>query len=248
MEEIFVLFGTGFLAGGLNAAAGGGSFITLPALVFTGVPSVEANISSTAALFPGSIASAITLKKNIDAFSAISLKIMVIITLAGGLIGAMLLLFTPTKSFNIFIPWLLLSGSIAFAFGKKAGELLRKNFRMGTNRLIFLQFLLGVYGGYFGGAVGIMMMAMWNLCGVSDIKMINANKNLLVAAANTVAVLLFIFAGKIWWSQTLIMMAGTIMGGYIMARSIKKINPDYLRTAIILFNFIITAVFFLKTY
>lgn len=248
MEGIFILLITGLVAGALNAAAGGGSFITMPAMVYAGLPALEANTSSTAALFPGTLASAIALKKDIRPIATISLKNMILITLIGGCIGAVLILITPTKSFNILIPWLLLTGSIAFAFGRKLGELLRKKFYIGTAVLVICQFLLGLYGGYFGGAVGIMMMAVWHLFGVNDIKIINANKTLFVAVANTIAVILFIVAGKICWSQTLIMMTGTVVGGYFGAKYIRKINPYYLRTAIIVVNFVITALFFFNAY
>lgn len=248
MQDVLLLLLTGLVAGAMNAAAGGGSFITLPAMVYTGIPTLEANTSSTAALFPGSMASAIALKEDIRPIASITVKILILITLAGGFIGAVLLLFTPTKNFNILVPWLLLSGSTAFAFGKKIGELLRKKFRISRTVLILSQFLLGMYGGYFGGAVGIMMMAVWNLFGVNDIRVINANKTLFVAVANAIAVVLFIVAGKIWWTQTLITMFGTVIGGYIGAKYLRKINPNNLRMLIIIINFIITTVFFLKNY
>lgn len=248
MEQVIILFMTGLIAGALNAAAGGGSFITMPVMVYTGIPALEANASSTVALFPGSLASAVAFKKEIRAIEGISLRYMILVTLIGGCLGALLLLFTPSKSFNVLVPWLLLIGTIAFAFGKQAGEVLRKKFQIGTRLVIFSQLLLGIYGGYFGGAVGIMMMAVWSLFGMTNIQVINANKTLLVAVANTIAVILFIIAGKIWWTETLIMMAGTVLGGYACARYVRKINPKLLRTAISIFNFIITALFFIRAY
>ena len=248
MEQTLILFATGLTAGALNAAAGGGSFITMPVMIYTGIPALEANASSTVALFPGSIASAVALKKEIQPIENISLRSMLLVTLLGGCIGALLLLFTPSKSFNVLVPWLLLIGTIAFAFGKQAGEILRKKFQIGTRLVIISQLLLGIYGGYFGGAAGIMMMAVWSLFGMKNIQVINANKTLLVAVANTIAVIVFIVAGKIYWTETLIMMAGTVVGGYGGARYVRKINPKVLRTAISIFNFIITALFFIKTY
>nr|WP_068891034.1 sulfite exporter TauE/SafE family protein [Pedobacter panaciterrae] len=248
MEHAVILLVTGLIAGALNAAAGGGSFITMPVLVYTGVPALEANASSTVALFPGSLASAVAFRKEIQPFANIPIRTMIFLTLAGGCTGALLLLFTPAKSFNILVPWLLLTGTLAFAFGKRAGEILRRKFQISSSLVLFSQFLLGIYGGYFGGAVGIMMMAVWSLFGLSDIKVVNANKTLLVGVANTIAVILFILAGKIWWPETICMMAGTISGGYFGARYTRKINPRLLRVGITVFNFIITALFFIRVY
>lgn len=243
-----MLFFIGLIAGALNAAAGGGSFITFPALIYAGVPPIQANASSTVALFPGSLASAWKFKEYIQRFPNISIKMMIALTLLGGFAGGLLLLYTPSKGFNFVVPWLLLTGSLAFAFGRQAGNWLRKKINIGPGLVLGAQFLLGVYGGYFGGAVGIMMMAVWSLFGLSDIRVINANKTLFTGIANAAAVILFITAGKIYWPETLTMMTATILGGYFGAHFTKKLNPIMLRNGIVIFNFIITSVFFIKTY
>ncbi|WP_292011077.1 sulfite exporter TauE/SafE family protein [Chryseobacterium sp.] len=248
MESFILLFAIGLLAGAINAAAGGGSFITFPALIYAGVPPIQANASSTVALFPGSLASAWKFRKYIQPFPNISIKIMAVLTLAGGLTGGLLLLYTPSAGFNIVVPWLLLIGSLAFAFGRQAGNLLRKRMQIGPWLVLSAQFLLGIYGGYFGGAVGIMMMAVWSLFGLSDIKVINANKTLFTGLANAVAVIIFIVAGKVYWAETSTMMVATILGGYFGAHFTQKLDPVKLRKGIIFFNFIITAIFFIKTY
>jgi uncharacterized membrane protein YfcA len=183
-----LLSGAGLLAGAMNAAAGGGSFVTLPALVAVGVPPVEANASSTVALFPGSLASALAYRDDLTPLGGLPLRTLIPVSLAGGLVGALLLLVTPARSFEAIIPWLLLAGSLAFAFGGHAGAALRRVVRIGPPTLLACQFLLGVYGGYFGGAVGIMMMAAWGLFGVSDVRAMNATKVVLVGATNAVAV------------------------------------------------------------
>src|SRR4051794_31496011 len=152
----------------MNAAAGGGSFVTLPAMVAVGVPPVEANTSSTVALFPGGLASAVAYRDDLTPLGGLPLRPLAPVTLAGGLAGALLLLLTPAGAFDRIVPWLLLAGSLAFAFGGRAGAALRRVVRIGPPALLACQFLLGVYGGYFGGAVGIMMMAAWGLFGVSD--------------------------------------------------------------------------------
>ncbi|WBV56725.1 sulfite exporter TauE/SafE family protein [Chryseobacterium daecheongense] len=248
MENYILLFFIGLLAGAINAAAGGGSFITFPALVYAGVPPIQANASSTVALFPGSLASAWKFREYIKPFPAISIVAMIILTLLGGCAGGLLLLYTPSSGFNLVVPWLLLLGSMAFAFGRQAGNWLRKKMHIGAGLVLGAQFLLGIYGGYFGGAVGIMMMAVWALFGLSDIKVINANKTLFTGIANAVAVVLFIFAGKVYWPETCTMMVATISGGYFGAHFTKKLDPVKLRTGIVILNFFITAVFFIKTY
>ncbi len=248
MEHLFLVLGAGLLAGAMNAVAGGGSFITFPALVYAGVPPILANTSSTVAWFPASLTSAWGYREYVRPFPGVSLWGMLIVTLLGGGLGAALLLVTPPAGFKVIVPWLLLTGSVAFAFGKKAGNVLRSYFRIGATLLLACQFLLGIYGGYFGGAVGIMMMAVWSMLGFSDIRITNANKNLFVGVANSIAVLIFIGVGKVAWTETLVMLAATISGGYLGARYSKKMDPAKLRLGIIIFNFVITAVFFIRTY
>jgi len=222
MESFILLFVIGLLAGALNAAAGGGSFITFPAFVYAGVPPIAANASSTVALFPGSLASAWKFKEFIRPFPGVPMPGMIALTLLGGGTGALLLLYTSSASFNLIVPWLLLLGSVAFAFGKQAGNWLRQRVHIGPVLVLSGQFLLGIYGGYFGGAVGIMMMAVWALFGLSDIFVINANKTLYVGIANAVAVILFILAGKVYWPETCVMMIATILGGDILGRIIRS--------------------------
>lgn len=248
MGDYLLIFCAGFVAGALNAAAGGGSFITFPALVYAGVSPIQANASSTVALFPASLTSAWEFRKYIQPFSGVSLASMMILTFLGGGVGALLLLFTTSDSFNNLVPWLLLIGSLAFAFGKHVGSWLRKRIHIGPWLVLFCQFLLGIYGGYFGGAVGIMMMSVWALFGLSDIKVINANKTLFVGVANAIAIIMFIVAGKVSWLPTSVMLVATIAGGYLGAFYTKRIDPVKLRKGIIVFNFLITTVFFVRAY
>src|SRR3954447_7220158 len=121
MDALVILFGAGLLAGAMNAAAGGGSFVTIPAMVFVGLPSVTANVSSTVALLPGTLASAWAWRRDFRSFEGISLRTMVLISLAGGLVGAWLLLATSERAFDALLPWLLLTGTLAFALGRQLG-------------------------------------------------------------------------------------------------------------------------------
>jgi uncharacterized membrane protein YfcA len=243
-----LLFGAGLLAGAMNAAAGGGSFVTFPALISAGVPSVIANATSTVALFPGSFASAYAFRQDFKRFEAVSLPTMLAVSLAGGMAGALLLIFSPASIFDGLVPWLLLFGALAFAFGRQAGVVLRRVIRLGRTSLLVAQFLLGVYGGYFGGAVGIMMMAAWSIFGMSDIRAMAAARTLLTGSLNAVAVVCFVAAGLVWWPQALLMMVAGVAGGYAGARIARRVDPDRLRAAITVFNFVITAAVFYRAY
>lgn len=248
MTSLILLFFAGLVAGAMNAVAGGGSFVTFPALIYAGVPSVAANASSTVALLPGSIASAWKLRTLIKPFPYVHMGVMVGVTLLGGCTGALLLLYTPAAGFDALVPWLLLTGSLAFAFGRQFGDWLRRFVRIGPVLMISGQFVLGIYGGYFGGAVGIMMMAFWMLCGLSDIRMVNANKTLFVGIANSIAVVLFICYGKVVWLPTCVMMVATVIGGYSGAVLTRVVSAGTLRVGIVCLNFGITIAFFIKTY
>src|SRR5712671_93461 len=244
MHGILIIFLAGLLAGAMNAIAGGGSFISVPALIYVGIPSVSANMSSTVALYPGSITSAWAYRGNFQTILNVSVKALFATTLAGGFAGALLLLLTPSSSFDRILPWLLLLGSLAFAFGPWIGKRLQRHWRPNTAFLLSVQFLLGIYGGYFGGAVGIMMIAVWSVIGLTDIRRMNAIKVVLVAAANTIAVLCFAFAGSIAWRQTLVMLLAAAVGGYLGARIALRLSRSQIRIGISVINFLITAVFF----
>src|SRR6476619_6042786 len=229
MHGILIVFLAGLIAGAMNAAAGGGSFISVPALIYVGIPSVSANMSSTIALYPGSLTSAWAYRGSFQAILNVSVRSMFLATLAGGFAGA---------------PLLLLLGSLAFALGPWLGRRLRQHYQPNTAFLIAAQFLLGVYGGYFGGAVGIMMMAVWSVLGLVDIRAMNAVKVVLVAAANTIAVLCFAFAGSVAWRETLIMLVAAGLGGYAGAHATLRLSGPQIRVGISIINFLITAAFF----
>lgn len=238
----------GALGGAMNALAGGGSFVTLPALIAAGVPPVQANASSTVALYPGGLASAWAYRDGTSAVGAVPMRALLAATLAGGLAGAVLLLRTSSAAFTVVLPWLLLAASLALAFGRRIGEVLRARRRIHGRAVLAVQCLLGVYGGYFGGAVGIMMMAVWGLLDGRDFKRLNAPRTLLVSAANTVAVLAFILAGAVRWPETLAMLAGATLGGYGGARLGRRASPGVVRGLTLLATACITLLFFLKTY
>jgi uncharacterized membrane protein YfcA len=243
-----MLFGAGLLAGAMNALAGGGSFVTLPALIAAGVPSVQANASSTVALWPGSAASAWTYYQGVRPVCGVGWRGLLWVTLAGGLAGSLLLLWTPSRAFDVILPWLLLFATLALAFARRLGALLRGRLAGRAGPVLAAQFALGVYGGYFGGAVGLMMVAVWAVLGESDIKALNAPRTFLVTSANTVAVVAFAIAGAVYWPQTLVMLAGGLLGGIGGARLGRLVSPGVARVMTIAWTSAITAVFFARAY
>ncbi len=248
MDSTLILFVAGLLAGAMNAAAGGGSFVSIPAMIFVGLPSVTANASSTVALLPGTLASAWAWRQEFRSLKGIPLRTLISISLGGGLVGAVLLLVTPQRAFDALLPWLLLTGTIAFAFGGQLGAALRRRVRIGAGAVLGAQVLLSIYAGYFGGGVGIMMMAVWSLLGEIDIKAMSAGRTLLVSAANTVAVLCFAIAGPVRWPEAAIMLVGSIIGGYVGARVARRIPGPWLRRFVIVFSAVMTAVFFWRAW
>src|SRR4029077_18982620 len=149
MGSYFLLIAAALGAGLMNSVAGGGSFLTFPALVFTGVPSIVANATSTVSLFPGALASAWAYRHDFKGLERIPLKPALIVSIAGGVVGALLLLFTSQRTFDIIIPWLMLAATVVFALGPRVMKQLRRQSWMGTRTLIAFQFLAGIYGGYF---------------------------------------------------------------------------------------------------
>lgn len=243
-----MLAAAGFVAGAMNALTGGGSFVSLPALIAVGLPSVAANASSTVALYPGGVASAWVYRDGLTRVEGLPIVPSLIATLLGGLAGALLLLWTPSSVFDRVLPWLLLAATIMLTLGPRLGAALRARFVAGPAVVWAIQFLLGVYGGYFGGAVGLMMLAAWSLLTTADIKLLNPTRMLLVTAANTIAVLCFIVLGAVWWLQTLVLGAGAIAGGYGGAHLGKRLPATAVRVVTLVVATGITSAFFYRAY
>ncbi len=248
MDTLLLVCAAGLAAGAMNALAGGGSFVSLPALIAAGVPPVMANASSTVALFPGGLASAWAYRDGLTASQGASLRTLLVATLAGGIAGALLLLHTPSATFDFLLPWLMLFAFLTLAFGRGLGERLRRRVQIGAAVVIPVQFALGVYGGYFGGAVGIMMIAIWGLLEGGEPQKLNARRTLMVSAANSMAVLTFILAHAVYWSQTLAMLVAAIVGGYGGAQIGRRAPPRVIRIGTLCVTAAITLAFFVRAW
>lgn len=248
MIEFALVFGAGLLAGMMNALAGAGSFVTIPAMILVGVPAVQANASSTVALLPGSLTSAWIYRDGLGPIGAVPIRLLLFVTLIGGMLGGFLLISTSTFIFDAILPWLLLLALLVLIFGRHLGLRLRRHGHIGPTAILVAQFFLGAYGGYFGGGVGLMMMASWTLLDNRDIKSLNAPRTFLVSAANAMAVLTFVFAGAVYWPETLVMLFASIIGGYLGAHLGRRARPEVVRTGTIVLTAFITLAFFIRAY
>jgi uncharacterized membrane protein YfcA len=253
-HALFLFFAAG-IAGTLNALAGGGSFISFPALLFTGVPPVEANATNTVALWPGLAASTVAYVKRLNAPARLLVPLLVT-SVVGGWAGAQLLLKTPQRTFLHFVPWLMLSGTLLFAFGNKIRGLagasaVVDDLRAMSWRAIavssFVELLVAIYGGYFGAGIGFITLAMLAALGMRDIHAMGAIRTLLAAAINLAAVVTFIFAGAVLWPQFAVMVAGALVGGWFGAHHAQKADPGKVRAIVIGIGLAMSAYFFVAT-
>lgn len=240
-----VLIVAAFLGGGINAVAGGGSFFTFPALVWAGVPPVAANASGTMALLPGYMASTWGFREDLKAPERLSMGVLVTTSLAGGSLGAGLLLITPDDVFRGIVPWLLLAATLLFALGPRLLRYL--NTRGGeSNPGTQVAALLAVclYGGYFNGGLGIVLLAAFGLLGHTGLNRMQGLKNLVSAVLTAMAVALYALGGAIVWLQALVMMISAVAGGYVVARLARRLPEATIRFVVIATGAVMTALFF----
>src|SRR5947209_3076951 len=260
--QIFLLFVAAILGGTLNSVAGGGSFITFPALLFTGILPINANATSTVALWPGSVASTGAYREELAKQDRTRLFVLGGTSLIGGVLGAVLLLRTSQTTFVRLVPYLLLVATLLFTFSAPIMDRVRKRKAEETSKveerkqarsswlglagIALLQLVISVYGGYFGGGIGILMLATLSLMGMENIHEMNALKTLLTSFINGVAVITFIIAGAVVWVPAILMVVGAIIGGYGGAYFARQIDPRWVRIFVILVGVGMTIYFFLR--
>ena len=243
IAETAVLVAAAFAAGAMNAMAGGGSFLTLPALVYAGVPPVAANATGTAALLPGYASSAYGFRRDIRPVAGIGVGRLAAVSLAGGLAGAALLLLTPDGVFRAVVPWLLLAATALFAFGGRLSAGLRRLGAGGRGATLAGLLAVSVYGGYFNGGLGILLLAQLGLAGLSDLNAMNGLKSLLSAVLTAVAVATYAAGGAVHWPAAAVMVPAAVAGGYLGARLARRIPPGALRAGIVAVGLCMTAAF-----
>jgi len=251
-QAIFLLIAAG-IAGALNALAGGGSFISFPALLFIRVPAVVANATNTVALWPGLAASTVAYLRRLNAPSRVLVPLLVT-SVFGGWVGALLLLKTPQHTFLRLVPWLLLGGTLLFAFGNSIRSIAGKTAVIDDLQDISWQailvssiaeLLVAVYGGYFGAGIGFVTLAMLAMMGMHDIHAMGAIRTLLAVAINAAAVVTFIVAGAVLWPQCAVMIAGSLAGGWFGAHYAQKADPKKVRAVVIAVGILMSAYFFI---
>jgi uncharacterized membrane protein YfcA len=249
-----LLLGVAFIAGALNSIAGGGSFLSFPLLVFLGIPSVNANATNTVALWPGTLASTGAYRKALNVDLLKRMMPLLIITLAGSLVGALLLLKTRQRTFDHLVPWLLLAGTVLFSFRATVTRWVSRHHQgAGPSAgkiawITLVQAPLGIYIGYFGAGVGILMLPLLSLMGVENIHSMSGLRTLLVTCGNAVAVTVFILAHAIDWPIALLMMVGAIVGGYAGAYLAQKMEQRKVGYMVITIGYAMSAYFFWRMY
>jgi uncharacterized membrane protein YfcA len=252
LESAIFLFFAGVLGGALNSVAGGGSFIAFPALLFTGVPPIPANATNTIALWTAAAASGGAYRKQLAVPRRVMIPLLAA-SLIGGLAGAVLLLKTPPQTFMRVLPWLTLGATLLFAFGKKLARGRKSVIEHDATGVALagatlFQLGVAVYGGYFGGGMGIVMLAMLAALGMTDIHAMNALKSVMGFVINGIAAVTFVVTGAVYWRHGMVMIAGAIVGGYLGAHYAMKAPQAWIRTFVVLVGAGMTVYFFCKSY
>lgn len=260
ISQAIILFIAAIIGGTLNAVAGGGSFITFPSLIFSGIAPIQANATSTVALWPGSVASVGAYRKELGALNRVVVLLLGIISLVGGILGAILLLLTPQATFLGLVPYLLLLATLLFAFSPRITALLRKRgatqsidkkasiSRRTLTVITIIQFIIAIYGGYFGGGIGIMILASLGVMGMENINEMNGLKTVLQTSINGVAVITFIIARAVIWLPAIVMIAGAVVGGFGGAYVARKVDQRIIRGFVIVVGVSMTVYFFLHNF
>jgi hypothetical protein len=246
-----IAFGAAFLAGAINSVAGGGTLISFPALIWLGLSSVTANATSTVAIWPGTLGSAWGYRRELSAAEP-RFRILILPSLVGGIMGALLLRWTPPAFFDKLVPYLILFATLLFMAQepvqrklKAAGAASHQSTRWIVGALLF-QLAVGIYGGYFGAGIGILMLAALSIMGLNDIHEMNSLKVVFGGSINGVAAAYFIWAHMVYWPDVLIMAAGAILGGLGGAGTARKMGRTAVRRIVIAIGFGMAVSLFVK--
>jgi uncharacterized membrane protein YfcA len=239
-----LILAAGLWAGMQNTLAGGGSFITLPALILSGMSPLAANITSTVALFPGQVTSGFAGRSLVEGIGRLPFKALFVISIFGGALGGLLLLNTPPTLFARLVPWLVMFATIVFAWGsfrrKPEGTT-----HIGPAAAGAAQFFIAIYGGYFGGGIGFLMLAALTMAGQST-RAAGGTKNALAGVMNASAVVLFVTSPQVHWMPACVLGAGAIAGGLAGSWALKRVNEEALRIAVVCLGGALTAGLFLR--
>lgn len=248
MLDYVIITVAAFLAGVLNTIAGGGTFLTFPALVFTGLPPVAANATSAVAVFPGYLGGVAGFRREVGAFDRKRLVSITLFTAIGGLVGSLLLLISSNEAFSLVIPFLLLGATLVFAFGPRLREWAEGHARQIAPDGKIGTVLVSIYGGYFNGGLGIVLLALFSLWGMKDLNQMNGLKTWLSFVLSAVSVAAFAIAGIVAWPQAIAMMVAATIGGYAGAPLARALPAVAVRTIIVAVGLTMSAIFFYRLF
>jgi uncharacterized membrane protein YfcA len=235
------------IAGTQNAVAGGGSFITFPALLLFGMGARAANMTSTVALFPGQVATGIAGRHHVSGAQGLSFRALVVTSLVGGVLGALLLLATPESLFERLVPFLVLFATCVFAWGSFFRGQGETRAHLTPAGAVAAQCAIAVYGGYFGGGIGMLMLAALTLVGL-PVRRAAATKNVLAGVMNASAVAIFAFSRDVHWDAALAVGIGAIAGGQAGAWLLLRVNERKLCIAVVVIGVVLTIGLFARSY
>jgi len=254
MENVIGMIGV-FLAvrfaGAVNSVAGGGSLISFPSLVAFGIPAIQANATNTAAIWPGSLSSALAYRRDIEPDRQLLLTLL-FPSLIGGLLGAVVLVITPPELFNRVVPFLVLFATLLFASRDLIDRIVKRSgdaehvSKLGRIWGFFFQLFVATYGGYFGAGIGILMLGSLSVMGLRDIHEMNGLKTLLGTLINLIAFFYFAARGLVVWPIAIVMGVGTIAGGFAGARYAKRVDQRLLRGLVVVVGLGVSAWLLLK--
>jgi uncharacterized membrane protein YfcA len=242
-----LLFLGGIWAGAQNALAGGGSFVTLAILVLAGLDPRAANITSTIALFPGQVSTGYAGRRMASGAERLSFRALFVISLAGGVVGALLLLATPPTFFAGLVPWLVLFATAVFGWGSFVRSVPKEALPLGPGPAAAAQCLIAIYGGYFGGGIGFLMLAALTIAGL-PVRPASATKNVLAATMNASAVAIFVFSPDVHWGEAAVLGLGAIAGGLFGASLLTRVNEQWLRIGIVVLGAALSVGLFLRAH
>ncbi|TCD14373.1 sulfite exporter TauE/SafE family protein [Oricola cellulosilytica] len=246
MLDYAIITAAAFLAGVLNTIAGGGTFLTFPALVFAGLPPVAANATSAVAVFPGYFGGFLGFRREVATFDRKRLVSVTLFTAIGGLVGSALLLISSNEAFSVVIPFLLLGATLVFAFGQRMRDWAEGKARQITPEGRFGTVLVSIYGGYFNGGLGIVLLALFSLWGMKDLNQMNGLKTWLSFVLSAVSVAAFAIAGIVAWPQAIAMMIAATIGGYAGAPLARALPAVVVRTIIVAVGLTMSSIFFYR--
>ena len=251
LTDVVLLLLAGLISGALNAIVGGGAFVAFPALIFLGIPPISANATMTVSLWPGTLASLWAQRRELFLHTKM-LPVFIPFSLLGGGLGAIILIHMSNTHFASIVPYILMMATILFSFRQQLINWVRKFPSRKDNTIVYwiliavTQLLISIYGGFFGAGMGIIFLAFLGIIGMHNMHEANAVRNCSAACINSVASIVFIVSGKVMWPQMMLMCTGAIIGGYFCAHYVRRFPSEWLRKAVILTAWGMTAYFFWK--